>query len=245
MVIIGPGITGIICTILADSTMIWHYWIVWGQHWLSILPPVLFLLSATAFKIIFVYQDYMEINYEKYIITFSSYNSVLLVYFDFLAAITKGIAPTLLVGHVAAGHAHSDDSWQGSVISGSLHFGTHPGGQSSQQDSMISIDLESQQEIGDAYGHQNPASSEENSASGIQENDLEVAQQERDIIYSHHTLAESQTDVGINSEGVIQKHDSELEQERERERERDEEYSHCMLKSSREDIGIESVILKV
>ncbi|KAG7447415.1 uncharacterized protein BT62DRAFT_919301 [Guyanagaster necrorhizus] len=246
--------------------MIWCYWIVWGQHWLSILPLVLFLLSTTAFKIIFLYQDYMKINYEEYIImliiyciitvvqagsqangikayyhiievfvessalysiclilniAFSSHNSVLWGYFDLLGTITRGIALTLLVGHVAAGHAHPDDFWQRSVISGSLHFGTHSGGQTSQQDSIISIDLESQQEIDNDHGYQNPASSEEDSAynSGIQEDDLEVAQQERDIIYSHHTLAESQTDVSINSGDVIQKHGPELEQERETETE--------------------------
>ncbi|KAG7443259.1 uncharacterized protein BT62DRAFT_922045 [Guyanagaster necrorhizus] len=183
MEVIGSGITGTLHTILADSTMIWRCWIVWGQHWLVILPPVLFLLSA-------------------------------------IAAVAKGIAPTLLAGHVAAGHTCPDDSWQGSVISGSLHFGTHSGGQTSQQDSMISIDLESQQEIGDEYGHQNPASSEEDSTydSGIQEDDLEVAQQKRDIIYSYHTLAESQTDVGINSKGVICEDDPELHTYRERER---------------------------
>ncbi|KAK0435176.1 hypothetical protein EV421DRAFT_1253548 [Armillaria borealis] len=37
--------------------------------------------------------------------------------------VSQGIAPTLLVGRVAAGHARSDQSWQGSVMS-SLHFGT-------------------------------------------------------------------------------------------------------------------------
>ncbi|KAG7441235.1 uncharacterized protein BT62DRAFT_923458 [Guyanagaster necrorhizus] len=183
-----------------------------------------------------MYQDYMEVNYKEYIIsdvlysffilattlwcivliiyyiitvvqggTFFSHNSVILGYFDYLAGITKGIAPTLLVGHVAAGYACPDESWQRSVISGSLHFGTHFGDQSSQQDSMISINLESQQEIDDVYDHQNPASSEEDSAydSGIQEDDLEVTPQER---------------------------------------EKDKGYSYCMLKGSKEDIGIESVI---
>lgn len=40
-----------------------------------------------------------------------------------MAAIVRGIAPTLLVGRVTAGRARSDQSWQGSVMS-SLHFGT-------------------------------------------------------------------------------------------------------------------------
>ncbi|KAK0442744.1 uncharacterized protein EV420DRAFT_1224546, partial [Desarmillaria tabescens] len=32
-------------------------------------------------------------------------------YFDALAAISRSIAPTLLIGCVAAGHARPDDSW--------------------------------------------------------------------------------------------------------------------------------------
>ncbi|KAK0453999.1 uncharacterized protein EV420DRAFT_1243231, partial [Desarmillaria tabescens] len=32
-------------------------------------------------------------------------------YFDAISGIVRGIAPTLLVGRVAAGHARSDDSW--------------------------------------------------------------------------------------------------------------------------------------
>ncbi|KAG7441210.1 uncharacterized protein BT62DRAFT_923438 [Guyanagaster necrorhizus] len=241
--VIVPGITSIICTILADSTMIWRCWIVWGQHWLSILPSVLFLLSAIG-DILTNYEEYIisDVLYSSFILAttlwctvliiyriitvvqagsqaaFFSYNSVKEEYFDYLAAVARGIAPTLLVGRVAAGHTCPDDSWQGSVISGSLQFGTHSGGQSSQQDSMISIDLESQQEIGHEYGHQNPASSGEDRVydSGIQEDDLEVAQQEGEITYSYRTLAESQTDVGINSEDVTQEHGPELEQERER-----------------------------
>ncbi|KAK0200630.1 hypothetical protein DFS33DRAFT_1278035 [Desarmillaria ectypa] len=59
----------------------------------------------------------------------SSYfcNRIILGYFDVLAGIARGIAPTLLVKRVAAGHARPDDSWQGSVISGSLRFGGHSG----------------------------------------------------------------------------------------------------------------------
>ncbi|PBK67630.1 hypothetical protein ARMSODRAFT_959263 [Armillaria solidipes] len=40
-----------------------------------------------------------------------------LYYFDVIAGIAKGLAPTLLIGRITAGHrARSDDSWQGSVI---------------------------------------------------------------------------------------------------------------------------------
>ncbi|KAK0501049.1 hypothetical protein EDD18DRAFT_1348498 [Armillaria luteobubalina] len=51
-------------------------------------------------------------------------DNVLFSYFDSLAAFARGIAPTLLIGRVAAGHARPDDSWKGSAMS-SLHFGSY------------------------------------------------------------------------------------------------------------------------
>ncbi|KAK0222595.1 hypothetical protein EDD85DRAFT_861724 [Armillaria nabsnona] len=76
-------------------------------------------------------------------------------YFDVLAGIARGIAPTLLVGRVAAGHSRPDDSWKGSVISGSIRFGTRSGGQlpSSQLDSAMSNDLEAQRQRDGEYNH--------------------------------------------------------------------------------------------
>ncbi|KAK0185070.1 hypothetical protein F5146DRAFT_1144784 [Armillaria mellea] len=68
-------------------------------------------------------------------------------YFNTLAAITTGAAPTLLAGRVAAGHARPNDSWQGSNIS-SLHFNAHPQADAAetciQEDTMV--DLEAQPE---------------------------------------------------------------------------------------------------
>ncbi|KAK0238401.1 hypothetical protein EDD85DRAFT_950615 [Armillaria nabsnona] len=67
-------------------------------------------------------------------------------YFDTLAAITNGVAPTLLAGRVAAGRARPDDSWEGSIMS-SLRFGAHPRADAetcSQVDSMVDNDLEAQ-----------------------------------------------------------------------------------------------------
>ncbi|KAK0235480.1 hypothetical protein EDD85DRAFT_843152 [Armillaria nabsnona] len=62
-------------------------------------------------------------------------------YFNTLAAITTGVAPTLLVGRVAAGQARPDDSWEGSIIS-SLRFEVHPqaGSQTSSQESFMTDD---------------------------------------------------------------------------------------------------------
>ncbi|KAG7451845.1 uncharacterized protein BT62DRAFT_1031075 [Guyanagaster necrorhizus] len=149
-IMLGGDIMSATNTILADSTMIWRCWIVWGQQWLIVLPPIFFLVSA---------------------IVFYACDSPMEGYFDFLAAIAKGIAPTLLVAQVAAGHAHPNDSWQGSTVSSSLHFGTHSGGHDSQQDSIINGDLEAQQMIDDEYGHHIAVESQEdigiNSEEGI------------------------------------------------------------------------------
>ncbi|KAK0478593.1 hypothetical protein EDD18DRAFT_1026031, partial [Armillaria luteobubalina] len=44
-------------------------------------------------------------------VAFYAWGEEIVYYFDHLAGITKGIAPTLLIGCVAAGWAHPDDSW--------------------------------------------------------------------------------------------------------------------------------------
>ncbi|SJL13692.1 uncharacterized protein ARMOST_17140 [Armillaria ostoyae] len=93
-------------------------------------------------------------------------------YLDPLASIARGVAPTLLIGRVAAGHARPDDSWKGSVLS-SLHFGGHPEGSKTQNMSL----------------------QEDSLASAILDSDLEV-QQERDII-SHPTIVGSQEEAII------------------------------------------------
>ncbi|PBK93479.1 hypothetical protein ARMGADRAFT_1030107 [Armillaria gallica] len=70
-------------------------------------------------------------------------------YITVVAASARGIAPTLLVGRVAAGHARPDDSWQGS--------------QDSKLGSMTSDDLEAQaaqSERDEEYGHHARADSE-------------------------------------------------------------------------------------
>ncbi len=81
----------------------------------------------------------------------------------------QGVTLTLLIGHVAAGHSRPDDSWKGSVISGSLHFSTCSGAQpfQNQLDSGMSDDLE--------------------------------AQRQRNGKYDHHILADSQGDMGSDN----------------------------------------------
>ncbi|KAK0225095.1 hypothetical protein EDD85DRAFT_219639 [Armillaria nabsnona] len=86
---------------------------------------------------------------------FYASNSWMGPYFDILAGSARGIAPTLLVGRVAAGHARPDDSWQGSANLASLRFsfGTHV----RDRDSTMSDDPEAQRESDNEYGHDIPA----------------------------------------------------------------------------------------
>ncbi|KAK0224774.1 hypothetical protein EDD85DRAFT_746707, partial [Armillaria nabsnona] len=44
-------------------------------------------------------------------LAFNAQNNLIMGYLDPLAAIARGVAPTFLIGHVAAGHACPDDSW--------------------------------------------------------------------------------------------------------------------------------------
>ncbi|PBL04438.1 hypothetical protein ARMGADRAFT_1004994 [Armillaria gallica] len=198
------GVAGIICTALADSTLIWRCWTVWGRRWPVILPPVLFLICTIVFNIIAIYKSYATISgytlgfvlHSAFILATTLWCTLLIIfrivavvraearlgtyrhvievfvessalyslslilyvavfcydtpatfYIDVVAGVARGIAPTLLVGRVAAGHARPDDSWQGSFMS-SLHFGTRLGGWRSQQGSD---ELEAQLEGGDEY----------------------------------------------------------------------------------------------
>lgn len=171
------GIMTVISAILADSTMIWRCWMVWGQRWFIVICPIFFLLSGIGFKMIDVvrrrvdatdyqlgvklysclilattvwctvsiiyrifsvgwgsrggiriYRHVIEILVESSILysaslilylglfAHNSSNSAL-IYWDSVAAFARGVAPTLLVGRVAAGQARPNDSWRGSVIS--------------------------------------------------------------------------------------------------------------------------------
>ncbi|PBK70835.1 hypothetical protein ARMSODRAFT_1033739 [Armillaria solidipes] len=76
-----------------------------------------------------------------------------LYYFDIIAGIAKGVAPTLLVGRAAAGHTRPREDSDGSTVS-SLHFQTpsEHGMTSSQheestvQSSVLAMDIEAQPE---------------------------------------------------------------------------------------------------
>ncbi|KAG7451954.1 uncharacterized protein BT62DRAFT_1031428 [Guyanagaster necrorhizus] len=197
---VGTDTTGTLCTILTDTAMIWCCWVVWGQRWLTVVLPTLFLVCAIGESGggLRAYHHVIEVLVESlalysislilYLASFTQ-NGMTLFYFDILAGITRGISPTLLVGHVVAGEAHPNESWQGSVMSGSLHFGTHSGSQSSQEDSITSDDLEAPQEIDDNYVHHTLVDSQKSGT--IHEDDPEAQQ--------FHTLRESQEDTGIGT----------------------------------------------
>ncbi|PBK81514.1 hypothetical protein ARMGADRAFT_778905 [Armillaria gallica] len=77
-----------------------------------------------------------------------------LFYVDVIAGIAKGVAPTLVVGRITAGHrARVDDSWQGSVIgSASIRSCSQEHSGTSFRDDdraspMLDSDLEAQREI--------------------------------------------------------------------------------------------------
>ncbi|KAK0219789.1 hypothetical protein EDD85DRAFT_942044 [Armillaria nabsnona] len=67
-------------------------------------------------------------------------------YTDTMAAFARGVAPTLLIGRVAAGQARPDDSWEGSVIS-SLQFGRDSEQMGSQDDATQSVTVDDDLEI--------------------------------------------------------------------------------------------------
>ncbi|PBK79901.1 hypothetical protein ARMGADRAFT_1092677 [Armillaria gallica] len=73
------------------------------------------------------------------------------VYFDVIAAIAKGIAPTLLVGRVAAGHTRPDDDCDESAISTlrfqpPLELGTTSLQESTTRSAIFDTDIEAQPE---------------------------------------------------------------------------------------------------
>ncbi|KAK0488485.1 hypothetical protein IW261DRAFT_352796 [Armillaria novae-zelandiae] len=203
---IGIGVAAVASTVVADCTMIWRCWMVWGRHWLVVLLPILCMVAGLAFKILEIINAYLtEIESVSYLVFYlscilattlwctilivfrivtviwvsnmpnnrlgdychvievlvesSALHSVTFIiylalgvnnkpsslYLDALAVFTTGIAPTLLVGRVAAGHARPDDSWEGGIVS-SLHFEDleADAGACSQANCMVDNDLEVQ-----------------------------------------------------------------------------------------------------
>ncbi|KAK0234163.1 hypothetical protein IW262DRAFT_1334749 [Armillaria fumosa] len=219
---IGATTASVFSTLLADSTMVWRCWVMWGRRWLTVLLPGLLLVSHTVFKIIAICRHYappdgymlayvlcssfalastlwctlliicrivilvqpsrlgayrrvIEILVESsalyaisliLFVAFYARNDAIFYYFDILSAITRGIAPTFLVGRVAAGHARPDESWQGGIIEPSLRFTTGSGDRHSQQDAVttLSDDREAQREIDEASGRYMLEGSQEDTA---------------------------------------------------------------------------------
>ncbi|KAK0219910.1 hypothetical protein IW262DRAFT_1461021 [Armillaria fumosa] len=49
-------------TIITDLYIIWCCWMVWGQCWITVLLPILFLIAAIVLKIIITYYTYRNIS---------------------------------------------------------------------------------------------------------------------------------------------------------------------------------------
>ncbi|SJL13585.1 uncharacterized protein ARMOST_17030 [Armillaria ostoyae] len=73
-------------------------------------------------------------------VAFFSHNDWTANYLDPITGIARGVAPTLLVGRVAAGHPRPDDSWEGSIMT-SLRFWQGRVQASAQEGTLISISL--------------------------------------------------------------------------------------------------------
>ncbi|KAG7440314.1 uncharacterized protein BT62DRAFT_997811 [Guyanagaster necrorhizus] len=56
------GITGCVSTVIADSSMIWRCWTVWGRRWWVILLPILCTIGGTIFDAISVYHVVADTN---------------------------------------------------------------------------------------------------------------------------------------------------------------------------------------
>ncbi|PBK58418.1 hypothetical protein ARMSODRAFT_1091223 [Armillaria solidipes] len=75
-------------------------------------------------------------------------------YLDTIAAIAKGVAPTLLIGRAAAGHTRPNNDYNESTVS-SLHFqtpsevGTTSFQESAVESAVLEIDIEAQREQSD------------------------------------------------------------------------------------------------
>ncbi|SJK98367.1 uncharacterized protein ARMOST_01632 [Armillaria ostoyae] len=86
-VYLAEGIASSMSTILADLFMIWCYWMVWGQCWLVVLPPILSLISTTVSKIIKVYRQYFNappgifpMLYISFVLVTTLWCTVLIIY---------------------------------------------------------------------------------------------------------------------------------------------------------------------
>ncbi|KAK0209550.1 hypothetical protein IW262DRAFT_1281555, partial [Armillaria fumosa] len=83
---------------------------------------------------IHVYQRVIEILAESaclysavlvVLAVFEARNELAGSYIEDLAITIRGIAPTIMVGRVAAGHARPDDSWSDNATESSIRFRTH------------------------------------------------------------------------------------------------------------------------
>ncbi|KAK0471637.1 hypothetical protein IW261DRAFT_1511586 [Armillaria novae-zelandiae] len=199
------GIDAILSTFLADATLIWRCWIIWGRSWRVVFilivcttsaiisraivtfyeavgpnnmsPGALYLENIVNWAVLYsslvlatflwctilivyrilrlggvaarirVYHRVIEMLVESaalysavvtVLLVFEVRNEVAGAYIEEFSIAIRGIAPTVLVGRVAAGHARPDDSWSGSSATASLRFGGLSSSQNNHELSVVS-----------------------------------------------------------------------------------------------------------
>ncbi|KAK0193276.1 hypothetical protein F5146DRAFT_375427 [Armillaria mellea] len=137
--VIVPPVLFLICTIVFNCIAIYKaytstsgYTFGFVLHSAFILATTLWCTLLIIYRIVAVvrrlrtYRHVIEVFVESsalyslslilYVAVFC-YDTPASFYVDVVAGVARGIAPTLLVGRVAAGQARPDDSWQGSIMS--------------------------------------------------------------------------------------------------------------------------------
>ncbi|PBK89395.1 hypothetical protein ARMGADRAFT_1033438 [Armillaria gallica] len=103
----------------------WLCWLVLGQCWqIQVLLPALCLIAAAGLILASTLWRALLMIYRVLTVVQGAPAQGEGAYWHFLEVfVSFGIAPTLLVEHVAVGHACPDDSWKGSMMTSPLCFG--------------------------------------------------------------------------------------------------------------------------
>ncbi|PBL00080.1 hypothetical protein ARMGADRAFT_1024144 [Armillaria gallica] len=154
LVLVGLGAASIICNILSDLAIIWCCWMVWGQHFLIVLPTlclltgVVFTLVTTIWCTIAIVYHILHVGRANSGVGggLGAYYHVIEVLIE-SSALYSGIAPTILIGWVATASFHTSGSPKspGLCIScptpGAAAMATNPTPIPSQSTSTPSINI--------------------------------------------------------------------------------------------------------
>ncbi|KAK0473676.1 hypothetical protein IW261DRAFT_1596200 [Armillaria novae-zelandiae] len=137
-------------TIITDLYIIWCCWMVWGQCWVTVLLPILFLIAATG-PVMFI------TLYISFVLATTIWCTLFIIYRILtvtgfkhgaaIATITRGVAPTLLIGRAAAGHTRPNDEDDDSTASSEASTTSYQ--EPTIESSVYEVDIEAQQEQGE------------------------------------------------------------------------------------------------